>query len=127
MRTGCPDRHAVAVVALALWLPGCVSGHLLAIARRREYAREIHAVTPRDAHTVVAFTAEIVDDEGRPVGTGDRTVCLEGRRDRVEIRELTRVRTAAWFYPMLPVALALDVIVTPAVVLMSPAPLVVGD
>jgi hypothetical protein len=127
MQAGCPDRRLVAVVTLALWLSGCVSGHLLAAARRREYAREIRSVTPTDTSTLVAYTAEVVDDDGASVGTVSRTVRLAGRRERVTLRELTRIRTAAWFYPMLPVALALDTIVTPAVVLKSPAPLVVGD
>jgi hypothetical protein len=78
MRAFCPDRRAAAIAILALWLTGCVSGHLFVAARRREYAREIHAVTPDAGDTRVAFTAEIVDDEGRSLGTVERTLVLDG-------------------------------------------------
>lgn len=127
MRARSPDRRLVALVALALWCSGCVSGHLLAAARRREYAREIHAVTPADGETVVAYTAEVVDDDGRSLGRVARTRRLAGRRARVEPRELTRTRTAPWFYAVLPLALVVDGFVTPTTVLLAPAPLVVGD
>jgi hypothetical protein len=127
MRACCPDRRAVALAALVLLLPGCVSGHLFAAGRRREYAREIQAVTPSGTETLVRYTAEVVDDDGAPVRTVVRTARLDGGRATVEPRELTRIRTEPWVYALLPLALALDAVVTPAVVLMTPAPLLVGD
>ena len=43
------------------------------------------------------------------------------------LRELTRIRTEPWAYALVPFALAADTVVTPTLILMSPAVLVVGD
>jgi len=123
----CRRACAVAALALALATSGCVTGHVLQAGRRREYAREIHAVTQDGGDTVIAFTADVVDDAGVPCGTVDRTVRLPGAQPVPPLRELTRTRTEPWAYALVPVALAADAVVTPTLILMSPAVLVVGD
>ena len=120
-------RRAAAVTALAIALPGCVTGHVVAAARRREYAREIHAVTRDAGGTQVRYTAEVMDDAGASRGTVERTACLPPDAAEPTLRDLTRIRSAAWVYPLLPLALAADVVMVPTLVLMSPAVLVVGD
>jgi hypothetical protein len=115
------------VTALALLLPGCVTGHLVAAARRREYAREIHAVTRDAGATHVHYTAEVVDDAGGSRGMVARTARLAPDAAEPPLRDLTRLRTEPWVYPLLPLALAADVVVVPTLVLMSPAVLIVGD
>ena len=121
-------RRAAAVGALALLLPGCVTGHLLAAARRREYAREIVEVS-RDARgaVIVRYTAEVVDDAGGSRGMVARSARMPADTGEPTLRELTRLRTEAWAYPLLPLAVAADVVVVPTLVLMSPAVLLVGD
>ena len=106
---------------------GCVTGHVLQAGRRREYAREIRSVTHENGETVVAYTADVVDDDGVPCGTVDRTVRLHGAQAAPSLRELTRTRTEPWAYALVPAALAADAVVTPTLILMSPAVLVVGD
>ena len=115
------------MAALALASSGCVTGHVLQAGRRREYAREIHSVTHDGADTVVAYTADVVDDDGVPCGTVERTVRLRATRETPTLRALTRIRTEPWAYALVPVALAADAVVTPTLILMSPAVLVVGD
>jgi hypothetical protein len=114
-------------LALALSMSGCVTGHVLQAGRRREYAREIRTITHEDGDTVVAYTADVVDDDGAPCGTIDRTVRLSGARAAPTLRELTRIRTETWAYALVPPALMADVVVTPTLILMSPAVLVFGD
>ncbi len=120
-------RRVAAVLALALLLPGCLTGHLVAAARRREYAREIQSVSRGEGGTVIHYTAEVTDDDGASRGTVVRTARLEGDGPAPPLRELTRTRTEAWVYPLIPFALAVDVVLVPTLVLMSPAVLVVGD
>jgi len=129
MPVSCPERafRAAAVVALALVLPGCVTGHLVAAARRREYAREIHAVSRDGTGLRVRYTAEVTDDDGGSRGMVERTVRLAGDGGEPSLRQLTRTRTEPWVYPLIPLALAADVVIIPTLVLMSPAVLVVGD
>ena len=123
----CRRACAVAALALALATSGCVTGHVLQAGRRREYAREIHAVTHENGDTVVAYTADVVNDDGVPCGTVERTVRLRGMRDAPTLRELTRTRTEPWAYALVPPALVADTVVTPTLILMSPAVLIVGD
>jgi hypothetical protein len=120
-------RRAVAALAIAATASGCVTGHVLQAGRRREYAREIHAVTHDGGDTIVAYTADVVDDDGVPCGTVERTVRLRGAQAAPSLRELTRTRTEPWAYALVPAALAADAVVTPTLILMSPAVLVVGD
>ena len=128
MRACCRSvRRAAAALAIAVTVSGCVTGHVLQAARRREYAREIHAVTHEGNDTVVAYTADVVNDDGVPCGTVERTVRLRGTRDAPSLRELTLTRTEPWAWALIPPALAADAVVTPTLILMSPAVLIVGD
>ena len=120
-------RRAVAALAIAVTASGCVTGHVLQAGRRREYAREIRAVTQDGGDTIVAYTADVVDDDGVPCGTVERTVRLRGAQTAPSLRDLTRTRTEPWAYALVPAALAADAVVTPTLILMSPAVLVVGD
>jgi hypothetical protein len=120
-------RRAVAALAIAVTTSSCVTGHVLQAGRRREYAREIHAVTHDGGDTIVAYTADVVNDDGVPCGTVERTVRLRGTREAPGLRELTRTRTEPWAWALVPPALAADAVVTPTLILMSPAILVVGD
>jgi hypothetical protein len=118
---------AALAIGLALSASGCVTGHVLQAGRRREYAREIESVSHEGGDTVVRYTASVVDDAGDPCGVVERTVRLPGVREAPALRELTRTRTEPWAYALVPVALAADAVVTPTLILMSPAVLVVGD
>ena len=120
-------RNVVAAVALALTASGCVTGHVLQAGRRREYAREIVRVTKERGDTVVTYTADVVTDDGVPCGVVERTVRLAGVQEPPPLRVLTRTRTEPWAYALVPMALAADAVVTPTLILMSPAILVVGD
>jgi hypothetical protein len=124
-----PDRwrRTAGAVVLALALPGCVTGHLFAAGRRREYAREIDAPIPDGAGTLVRYTAEVTADDGSSRGTVVRTIHLPPGAPPPAPRDLTRTRTEPWVYPLVPLTLACDVILVPTLVLMSPAILVVGD
>jgi len=84
-------------------------------------------VTQDGGETIVAYTADVVDDDGVPCGTVERTVRLRGAQTAPSLRDLTRTRTAPWAYALVPAALAADAVVTPTLILMSPAVLVVGD
>jgi hypothetical protein len=107
-------RHAVvahaarvAALAVAVTASGCVTGHVLQAGRRREYAREIHAVTQDGGETIVAYTADVVDDDGVPCG--DRRAYHPPPRragPRRAFATLTRTRTAPWAYALVPAALA---------------------
>ena len=120
-------RRAAVALAIAVTASGCVTGHVLQAGRRREYAREIRSVTHENGDTVIAYTADVVDDAGLPCGTAERTVRLHGDQQAPSLRELTRTRTEPWAYALVPPALVADAVVTPTLILMSPAVLVVGD
>lgn len=120
----CHRRRVLAVVVLAVALPGCVTGHLLAAGRRREYVREMEPVT-KDG--VLRYTAEVTDDAGHPCGTVARAMRLSPDQPVPTARSLTRVRTAAWVYPLVPLSLAADGVMVPTLTLLAPVMLVVGD
>jgi hypothetical protein len=42
-------------------------------------------------------------------------------------RDLTRVRTAAWVYPLVPLSLAADGFLVPTLTILSPVMLIMGD
>jgi len=120
-------RISVALVAAVALVSGCASGHLLAAARRREYARTIHAVTPTPAGTIVRYTADVTDDAGDVIATVERTATLPPTAADVPLRKLTRTWTAAWVYPVLPLALAADAVVFPLLTALAPLVLIMGD
>ena len=99
----------------------------MAAARRREYARSIHAVTPTADGTTVRYTADVTNGEGTVLRSVERTARLPDTPDTVPLRDLTRTWTAPWAYPILPLAIALDTAVFPLLTLMAPIVLVVGE
>jgi hypothetical protein len=114
-------------VSLAIALPGCVTGHLFAAGRRREYAREMDAPVEEGGARVLRYTAEVTDDAGASCGTVVRTVRLAPDQPIPTRRELTRVRTAAWVYPLVPLSLAADGFMVPTLTVLSPVMLIMGD
>jgi hypothetical protein len=114
-------------VALAVLASGCVSGHLVAAGRRREYARDLHAVTTTAQGTVVRYTAEVTDDDGHRLDTVERTVRLPPGHGDVAVQDLTRTWTAPVVYPLLPPAIGADVVVFPVLTLLAPIVLIFGD
>jgi hypothetical protein len=117
----------LAAVALVTLASGCVSGHLFAAGRRREYARSIHAVTPTAGATIVDYTADVTDDDGDVIDSLERTTRLPGERNQVALRDLTRTWTAPWVYPVLPLAIAADAVVFPLLTALAPIVIIVGD
>jgi len=114
-------------VALAIALPGCVTGHLFAAGRRREYVREMDAPIDEGGARVLRYTAEVTNDAGASCGTVVRTVRLAPGQAMPTRRDLTRVRTAAWVYPLVPLSLAADGVMVPTLTLLSPVMLIMGD
>jgi hypothetical protein len=117
----------LAVVTAVALTSGCVSGHLFAAGRRREYARSIHAVTPTRDGTIVRYTADVTDDDGDVIDTVERTAHLPADVQEVPLRDLTHTWTAPWVYPALPLAIAADALVFPLLTVLAPIVLVVGD
>jgi hypothetical protein len=117
----------LALVAVVTLASGCVSGHLMAAGRRREYARTIHATTPVADGTIVRYTADVTDDDGNPIDTVERTVTVPATDAELTLRDLTRTWTAPWVYPMLPLAVAADAVAFPLLTALAPIVLLVGD
>ena len=115
------------MAVLACGATGCFTGQLFAYGRRREYATEILSAAPSRRGTALRYVVDVTDDQGRPLATGERTACLAAPPDAIALDDLTRIRTAPWVYPMVPVTLALDALAVPFLVVMSPAVLVVGE
>jgi hypothetical protein len=66
----------VALALLAIGLPGCVTGHLLDAARRREHPVAITAAGLEGDRLLVRYTAEVTDDTGDGVGTTEAAAAL---------------------------------------------------
>jgi hypothetical protein len=66
----------LALVLLAAVLPGCVTGHLMDAARRRERPIRVTAAAVDGERLVVRYTAEVRDDEGEPLGTADDAAAI---------------------------------------------------
>jgi hypothetical protein len=71
-----PDRRAACVALLASVLSGCVSGHLLDAARRRERPLAVTGATLDRDRVVLRYTAEITDDAGAVLETTTATAAL---------------------------------------------------
>ena len=123
----CRDRRLVGTVALAALASGCVTGLLFAAGRRREYARDVRAVTATADGTVVDYTADVTDDDGALLATVERRARLAGHPAAIPVRRLTRTWTAPWVFPLVPVTLALDVVVVPVLTFLAPVVLRTGD
>src|SRR5262249_32690019 len=65
----CPDPRPAAVVLLAVALSGCVTGHLLDAARRRERPVDVTRASLAGDRLVVEYAAEVTDDEGTRIAT----------------------------------------------------------
>lgn len=57
-------------------LPGCMTGHLFAAARRRERPVTIMAAGAEPGDLVVVYTAEVTDDDGAVLGTVARAAAV---------------------------------------------------
>jgi len=194
-----PPRSLVAALAvLAVGAQGCLSGHLLDAARRRERVIAYREAFTDGSRLLVRYTAEVTNDAGEPVERHDRwaTIALDDLRapeppaveafpvgrgapeaprrrgqpvplwvaedgtpatalsaPALQIRSidgrhvsfvfrdassvdgcrpfysaaLTRVSTNRWFYPLLPLTLAVDAVADPVLLLFAPAVIVVGE
>ena len=80
------SSRAAALVALATTLAGCVSGHLVALGRRRAYATAVDDVRAGDGGVVVAYAATVTDDDGVPVAKTERWAFVEAGSGRVRPR-----------------------------------------
>lgn len=191
----CRKRAGAALALLATVLPGCVTGHLLDAARRRERPLAITAAALDGERLLVRYTADVTGDTGTPHGTVDgaaglplatlrtrttpaadavtpvwvtparvargqavplvrgapgasgactgpalEVVHADGRDTAlvwhdgggppwapVPAAALTRLRTAAWAWPLVPATLAADAVVVPVLLIFAPAVLVVGE
>jgi hypothetical protein len=167
---------------------GCVCGHLLDAARRRERPIRYEEASLDGDRLLLRYTALVTDDVGQPLGHDERRVAialsglrqsppidllpvehlahdaplagqrvdLDGARDgplALEIHTdasgrhtavvlhdarngryppvyssgLARARTAAWVYPVLPLAAAIDAVTNPLLLLLAPAVILPGD
>jgi hypothetical protein len=171
------ERRRALLVALACGASGCVTGHLLDAGRRWEHAVAVEQAAVQGERLLVAYTAEVTDDQGEPRGRRPRRAAvsladvragLPAERVRVEplsgdgtlagtavpaalapaadgpatieidgptgaggpplyASVLTRHTTAAWVYPLVPAALAVDAVAVPVLLFFAPGAIVVGD
>src|SRR5262249_58836768 len=69
-------RRPAALALLAALLPGCVSGHLLDAARRRERPIAVTAAAVDGDRLVIRYTAEVQNDAGDRLGTADGAAAI---------------------------------------------------
>ena len=69
-------RRPAALALLAAVLPGCVSGHLLDAARRRERPIAVTGAAVDGDRLVVRYTAEVQNDAGDRLGTADGAAAI---------------------------------------------------
>ncbi len=191
---GFSTSRLVAPLLLTLGAQGCLTGHLLDAARRREQPVAFRQAFVDVDRLLLAYTALVTDDLGEPLARRERRAALaladlrrrdlaadafpvarladdaplggqpvalgaggDRRGDRsspfLEIEEgtggrplrfvlheprggpyapfysagLTRTRTAAWVYPLLPLVLAVDAATDPVLLFFAPAVMVLGD
>ena len=72
----CRRRRPAALALLAAVLPGCVSGHLLDAARRRERPIAVTGAAVDGDRLVVRYTAEVQNDAGDRLGTADGAAAI---------------------------------------------------
>src|SRR5215468_1941103 len=193
----CRKRQPAALALLAAVLPGCVTGHLLDAARRRERPVAVTAAAIDGDRLVVRYTAEVQADDGERLGTADgvaaiplatlrmaasppadavspswrspsrpgdgvpvtiaragrgggEAICAEPTLEILEtdghdtalvwhdgpgappnapvpLAALTRSHTAPWAWPLMPPMLAVDAVLTPVLVFLAPAVMVIGE
>lgn len=71
----CAERAGL-VALLAIALPGCVTGHLLDAARRRERPVAITGAALDGDGVVLRYDAEVTDDAGVPIGARTAAVAV---------------------------------------------------
>lgn len=84
---------------LATMLPGCVTGHLFAAARRRERPVTIMAAGVEPGHLVVAYTAEVTDDDGALLGTVARAAAVPWAAVTAPVSPAADAVTVTWVEP----------------------------
>jgi hypothetical protein len=72
----CRRRRPAALAVLAAVLPGCVSGHLLDAARRRERPIAVTAAAVDGDRLVIRYTAEVQNDAGDRLGSADGAAAI---------------------------------------------------
>jgi len=80
-------------------LPGCVTGHLLDAARRRERPIAITAAGLDGDRLLVRYTAEITNDTGRRVGTTESAAAIPLSALRVPAPPAADAVSRAWIAP----------------------------
>jgi len=76
MRSTSLRARAAALVVLALTTPGCVTGHLLDAARRRDLPVSVDEAALDGDRIVLGYAAVVVDDRGRPCGGRARRAAI---------------------------------------------------
>ncbi len=95
----CRRRRAVPLAVLVATLPGCVTGHLLDAARRRERPLAITAAGLDGDRLLVRYTAEITNDAGRSVGTTESAAAIPLSALRVPAPPAADAVSRAWVAP----------------------------
>ena len=72
----CRRPRLAALALLSAVLPGCVSGHLLDAARRRERPIAVTGAAVDGDRLVVRYTAEVQNDAGDRLGTADGAAAI---------------------------------------------------
>ena len=72
----CRRPRLAALALLSAVLPGCVSGHLLDAARRRERPIAVTAAAVDGDRLVIRYTAEVQNDAGDRLGTADGAAAI---------------------------------------------------
>ena len=65
------------LLAVAVGASGCLTGHLLDVARRVEQPQSFQSATVAGDLLVVRYRALVTDDLGTPLGTTDRTASID--------------------------------------------------
>ena len=93
-----PPRGGIALALLALGAQGCISGHLLDAARRRERPVAYHDASIDGGHLLLAYSALVTDDLGRHPERTERRVALaltDLRRGDLAVEAFPVARLAA--------------------------------
>src|SRR2546426_12310682 len=69
---GSSTRHGIALALLALGAQGCLTGHLLDAARRREQPVAYHDASLDGGRLLLGYSAAVSDDQGRHLQRTER-------------------------------------------------------
>src|SRR5206468_13074763 len=94
---GSSTRHGIALALLALGAQGCLTGHLLDAARRREQPVAYHDASIDGGRLLLGYSAVVSDDQGRHL---ERTE----RRAALALADLRRADLAVAALPVAPLA-----------------------